>query len=489
MSKLMRVLGLISLLVASGCASTRLTLNLDLYSEDPLYVAPLTPIKVAGIYNGLDLVGKEGKTLADDRKRLASQLFAAYRSTVALTTKIIAPELTPDEINTAIDRNLARTSKHLDDYTGEIDDKLVEIQTLSEQAKNIIENYFGMLKADEGIATHGSKAVIARVEIMGAVRSASNALIELGGPLQTDFEKGFLAWFPDITSSIDSANLKSLLDNSTAEPVEFTQLRSTFRDLGETIAELEERGLQVPATLDENLHELSNVQAADPGALKQSVDAIAAAATALPLSVGLGDRGTVAISELTRSTGLLYSQIDRLQDPADPIWRVVSAPENESKWNKQFTETHFFAQGNSEVVVVRDTPISFRVQRGNNNPTALIKSQLRISRAIGDTAISLAASAAGLPAFNPSNPAPNTNGANTESLVSAESLASAKATVERKSVLRKQVVRNLALNLSNLRRAFEAANGDAQRTGILLNQFNDILDSHAPIFGPEAQGQ
>ena len=113
------------------------------------------------------------------------------------------------------------------------------------------------------------------------------------------------------------------------------------------------------------------------GDIKKSVDAIAKVATDVPSSLGIGDRGATALNQLVQSTNLLYSQVDRLQDPADPIWRIVTDPENEAKWNTQFSESYFYAQGNSSIVVVRDTPMSFRVQRAPTTPQRWFKDNCR----------------------------------------------------------------------------------------------------------------
>lgn len=89
--------------------------------------------------------------------------------------------------------------------------------------------------------------------------------------------------------------------------------------------------------------------------------------------------------------------LDRLQDAADPMWRIVTQKRFDEYWNSALATNFFEAQGNSGVVVVRDSPIHYRIQRGNNNPTALVQSQLRISRALTDAAIEIAGTATGVP--------------------------------------------------------------------------------------------
>ena len=76
-------------LLMSGCASTELQMNLDLYSEDPVYVLPLTPAQVATMNQGLDQADVETEQLSSDRRDLAVQLFEVYESLYALATKAV----------------------------------------------------------------------------------------------------------------------------------------------------------------------------------------------------------------------------------------------------------------------------------------------------------------------------------------------------------------------------------------------------------------
>ncbi|AYM87570.1 hypothetical protein [Pseudoalteromonas agarivorans] len=102
-------------------------------------------------------------------------------------------------------------------------------------------------------------------------------------------------------------------------------------------------------------------------------------------------------SDMLRAVDLLNSQLDRLQNASSPIWRIVTDPDNAEKWNTEFSETHFYAEGNSGVVVVRDSPIKYRVQEATNNPAALVQAQLQVSRAVADAAIQIAGASTGVP--------------------------------------------------------------------------------------------
>ena len=49
------------------------------------------------------------------------------------------------------------------------------------------------------------------------------------------------------------------------------------------------------------------------------------------------------INYLSRNN-FMSSQIDRLQNYSDPIWRSITSEDNEDKWTRQFTKTEFWAE-------------------------------------------------------------------------------------------------------------------------------------------------
>ncbi|MDA3790037.1 MAG: hypothetical protein PF503_16265 [Desulfobacula sp.] len=110
----------------------------------------------------------------------------------------------------------------------------------------------------------------------------------------------------------------------------------------------------------------------------------------------LDQAGRKALGDAAASFEFYNTQIDRLQDPSDPAWREITKEKNQSKWQPHFAETSFYAEGKSDVVFVRDRIGHFRIQRGTNNPTALIQSQFKISRAVASGAVEVMAAVAGV---------------------------------------------------------------------------------------------
>src|SRR5688572_16965210 len=73
------VLGLLMVLLG-GCASPQLTLNLDLYDDEPAFSVPLTPAKIATLYTALDQADREAEEWTRDRSAFAQELFKTYRA-------------------------------------------------------------------------------------------------------------------------------------------------------------------------------------------------------------------------------------------------------------------------------------------------------------------------------------------------------------------------------------------------------------------------
>jgi hypothetical protein len=141
------------------------------------------------------------------------------------------------------------------------------------------------------------------------------------------------------------------------------------------------------------------------------------------------------------------TNIEQLQDASDPIWKEIGKSENDAFWSTSLPETHFFAEGNSSVIVVRDTPMSFRVQRGSNNPAALVAGQLQVSRALTRAALTVASAASGTPIPLAGGGVP----AATAEHADSEALARRTAEVQGQETVRRTVLRALRANLNHYR--------------------------------------
>jgi hypothetical protein len=181
----------------------------------------------------------------------------------------------------------------------------------------------------------------------------------------------------------------------------------------------------------------------------------------------------------------LNSQLERLQNPGSAIWRVVTAPENSEKWNKKFNRTYFYAEGKSGVVIVRDSPIDFRIQEAANNPAALVQAQLGVSRAIADAAIQIAGAATGNPLVNASLGSNNkiTKSDNNSYQADNESLVMKKAALARKAELRTLAINAMTANLRSKRDQLERTK-NKNKKGIqdLVDELINSLEARQSYF-------
>jgi hypothetical protein len=488
MKLLFKIVSVCLLLAMTGCASTKLQLNLDIYKEDPLVSTPLSEAQIARIYQGLQSVEIQTRELTDSRIELAENIFNTYKSLWFVLSKAKSPTYTRENLNS----ELHVLQGYLKVYKVTVTKKAEEIMAMIKIARDSLIAYSeGALEKtttmsqQAGGADQMAPVEVTQSEVLNNIRKANRAFIEIGGPLGTDFEKSLESNWETVSKMAEQANLEKMFVDG-APTQELSELRSTINKLTKDIEDLKDRGYRISMEISKELAEIEKAATVNmPGAMKKTVDAIAKVATAVPLEIGLGDRGATALNMLVQSTTLLYSQIDRLQDPADPVWRIVSNPINESKWNTAFTNTYFYAEGNSSVVVVRDSPISFRPQRGANNPSNLVKSQLQISRAIGNAAISIAAATTGIPIALDSvegQPAPEAKRAQTSQ--EAEALAKRKVQAEQAAKLRARAVRNLRNNLASLREELRLLDSGKKLKEFpdLQSLFNSILRAHKPFF-------
>ena len=462
-------------IIFCNCASTKLKLELDLYKEDPSTLVALTPAKTASFLEGLNMAEAETNSLTQDRTVIANELFNTYKAIYAITTKVTTgKDYDPTE--------LKASKGYLDEYKEKLLKKANGVKAEISFARNKLLAYKQILEksaTDSESLTTDAEILGAQINLMESANAVTDSLRKLGGPLKTNFEATFIGLWPKIASSISEENLKNYLDNNKEGKKEFEELRLSVNQLARKLEELNSKGYENVQNISLKLKESVKVEM-EPGKLKESIDAVASVATEVPLSIGLGDRGMTSLNELTRSSSLLYSQIDRLQDPADPVWRIVTASENESKWNEEFSETYFLAEGNSSVILVRDTPISFRIQQGKNNPAALIQGQLQVSRAVAQAAISIAGASTGIPLSEIAEPGKKTDDAVEKSQLSeSEELARTKAAVERKGIVRMQAIKNLRQNLLLLRDTYQ--NEDRQK---FLSRLQSMLKAHKEFFKP-----
>jgi hypothetical protein len=459
-----RFAGLVAVLVLlTGCASAKLRLDLAIYKEDPRAGALLSPEQVDAMIKDLDTIVADASVYADSRKTLGATVvdviadFSTLRQQVREGAKF-DPEKAQE------DQKLFRD--YVPAFDQAIDARLAAVNARTAEAKKALAQYRRLLQPTEQLAKTESTAANAKKgeaaplslqkqnEIRAAQLTAHSAIElvvvavqQLTGNLGTDLEQVIRddrqAWAGVMKpEAFDSPEVKKRVE----------QLAVKLRGLQTTITDIEARGNKIGKGVEERFAgTLAALDPDKPAGLSKTVEAIATAVTAIPDSLQFSNGGTQAISDITRRTALLSSQIERLQNPADPVWRIVTDPANAAKWNESFSKTYFYAEGNTSVTIVRDSPMDFRIQQGANNPAALVQAQLQVSRAIGSAALTVAGAAAGvnLAAFGQQAQAPETQKEPAES--DAEKLARRRATVQEERALRAGAVRGLVISLRNFR--------------------------------------
>lgn len=195
------------------------------------------------------------------------------------------------------------------------------------------------------------------------------------------------------------------------------------------------------------------------------------------------------VREMVIGTSVFYNVLDRLQDPGNPVWRILTSSYNKDNWNEKVAHSYFKAQGNSSVVVVRDSPLKFRIQQGKNDPAALIESQLAISRSIASATFSVLAATQGLSLPDqPELSEGETDVSASRPNVTAEQAALQRSLEDQASLeLFSQILSNLGRNLqtsrTNLERITPGASegedqqlrAERQRLESLLTQYKALL--------------
>lgn len=190
-----------------------------------------------------------------------------------------------------------------------------------------------------------------------------------------------------------------------------------------------------------------------------------------------------ALSGLVRRSSRFLELIDRLQDPSDPVWRIISDPLNKGHWNKQFTKTYFHGEGNTGVVVVRDNPMHFRIQSGTNDPAVLIQGQLDVARTVATAALSVAGAATGMPTQPLQSGSGSPSGSSEGGAGNADAFQKRKASADEKARIRQRTLASLQRYLNGAAVSLSATE-DAEAIEAQRNRLISVLKGHRTLLAP-----
>lgn len=434
-------------LLCSSCAVTRLDLRVDLYKENPME-SRLTTSELGSILSTLTATLKQGKCITDQRKQQAENTLEAYtqlaRFLANIQRQVYNPELT-EPLNFYKEKHLAA-----------LDSNYSQLKKMCDAVHQEINTYISLQDTDKKISENdGEKSAVdnklaqSKLRIFSLLGSIADKLILMTEPLGTDYEQSLLENWSFVVTSIVQLDMGTVLGKDKSS----NAYKDNLKNLGAQVDSLKnklERALLISTcdgleAFDADVRQMIKGISINNGSLAtmSKLEPISGKVK----SININFQTNRSLAKLVRMSSLWNSQIDRLQDPSDPVWKIVTDPENKKKWNTQFSKTRFRAEGNSSVVVVRDNPMAYRVQQGTNNPTAAIQSQLDISRALGSVLISVAGSVYGLDAGQVIPTSPNSD-EDTEK--AAQSLAVVSANTEATAKIREAALKDFERNLELL---------------------------------------
>lgn len=498
LSALLLVSGLA--LLISGCASSKLTLKLDIYGEDP-NVAYLTLEQLDAYQRALNKAPEDIKDYARDRRELAWRIYQLYESGFRLRAG--------EPPSSAELRSVAIRVDQWKAYTNELSG-LTEtaIQTTHEAARTVNE-LRSLIDRPELKNQELRRANDQRItRVLNQVIRVMN---QLARPMTNALEKGLVNNFDAVRSAFTNR-----AKNEKRE-VAWKKLLDEINELDKEIRRLARKGsanmVFLSNALDQAVREARKTPEARRtdlhAALEEQTDKAAGAIEVwMETSGGAPSPTTNLASRIASLTPAGdHSDLDRHQDPADPVWRILADPRNYSKWHTAFTTNYFYSEGNNSVVIVRDSPIHYRVHSADNNPTALIEGQLRISRALTDAALQIAGTAAGVkmpdlkgkPSLPPptapepsgaapgSTPAPVASEAKTPPAAedaNTASVATAEATIDAEIANRNATFRTLSRSLVALGADFERHSTNEINRANLLGQLESVLKAYSILLKP-----
>jgi hypothetical protein len=401
-------------ILAGGCAKSHLSVKVDVYADDPLVDSLANPDRLMSVQLAIEKAGPLAQEIAGTRKELMGQYEGLYLCYCRIA-QTIAPKLNV---------NLEGATRHWTEpkrlYDAEIDGRAALVEARAKEALDVMNRFIPIAsRVREG---KGDSSLSGFFDAWKELRSARSALV---AAMERVTEQNLGTKYEKIAQSVSEIgeDVQQALARA-PRPAQPDELRKQSADFNAQLAQIGTLARKIRA-FDQAVASLKETTAAIESAAKStdpnliSNGMTKAMRTAFEVSGGPGPNLTpeaqTLIGQIGSSFDFMNTQIDRLQDPSDPAWRILSRAENQGRWQTFYAETVFDAEGKTDVVFVRDRLGHFRLQRGKNNPTALIQGQFKITRAVASGLVDVLAAAAGaagipgvatgLPKIVPASPA------------------------------------------------------------------------------------
>jgi hypothetical protein len=436
---------LIIVAVVAGCANSSLKMELSIYKDDPLFKNVITKDDLKGTRLYLDQVNSELDAVLQMELNAANEIykvFDAYWMAQGQVAMLSSGKAYDDAAQQSQADALVPLSKRLRSYKQRLQIKASEVRSRLAQANATYDGLIAILPKNLDAIDFTKSTYIGQVRRqqrqqqvlsieVSKVHQSLNVIVN--DPNDPFYESTKRRW-KRISVLVESASYKK-------------HLASTERlKLKKKIIEAAQQFNKVTSTLVSVRTEMS-------ASIKLAINSN----EPLALIDKMMDNPTIyqySAQEETRmlqAVDLLNSQLDRFQNSSSPVWRIVTDPKNEKKWNTEFSKTYFYAEGDAGVVIVRDSPIKYRVQEASNNPAALVQAQLQVSRAVADAAIQIAGARTGIPLASATKAADKTvaQSDNTDYQQQTENLMTKRAEIKAKKVVYQKSITAMEANIDS----------------------------------------
>ena len=396
-------LPLFVVMLLGGCASSSLKMELSIYKDDPLFKNVLTQddIKPAKAY--LHFIQDELYPLTNKQLELAEVsydvFFNYWMAQGEVETKKRKLEYDADIQSSQADAMIP-LKRRLESYQRSIEEAKNEVILRLKQAHSTYDRLDAMLPSELSDIDFSNSSYIGQIQRQQRLQQTLS--IEISRVFQAldvlvkgndhVFYKSTKDRWGKIQKLVEGDDYQKYLNQS-----QRVDLSQRIRNMALMITEFDSRLVALRSEIKAGASLVIDYN--EPAVLVNSM-------MENPTVYAISAKEE---SDMLRAVDLLNSQLDRLQNASSPIWRIVTDPKNSKKWNTKFSETHFYAEGNAGVVVVRDSPIKYRVQEATNNPAALVQAQLQVSRAVADAAIQIAGASTGVPLVSATQTGEQTN--------------------------------------------------------------------------------
>lgn len=358
----------------TNCASNKLSVTIDLYKGDlPIEPQSYEINEIVDFYNELNQLKFLSNKISEQKIQLSDKFFTTYKEYFIFYHTLSDSEYEYDE------QELSGLKDEKIDY----ENSILEYNKRAKVELNRIRNLLDQIALKKTSSSNPLEIIIGINKSTSIVDSLSNYSNHYTEIISTIWKELIL----DLEQLIIDEGL-------TPDKESLDVLISSINSFTNELKKLEiidsknfQRLLEITNSVEENYDERSFLNA---NILLSNVF------SNVPADMTSESRKSDLIKFANDKT-FLFTQIDKIQDFGHKNWKVIASnSKNDNNWNTEFSKTYFEAQGNSSIVLVRDSPVYFRPQTVNNDPSSLIQSQLKVTRATVGLAISIGSALSGI---------------------------------------------------------------------------------------------